>query len=74
MLMDCQTCPVRGQHCDECVVTVLLQIEGRAVLPLVEAERRAVSVFVEAGLVSHRAASRAPLKENLRPAALRRAR
>ncbi|MFZ2516842.1 MAG: hypothetical protein WAW82_14375 [Candidatus Lutibacillus vidarii] len=67
MLMDCQTCPVRGQHCDECVVTVLLQIEGRAVLPLDEAERRAVSVFVEAGLVSHRAASRV-VAERVTPA------
>ena len=67
MLMDCQTCPVRGQHCDECVVTVLLQIEGRAVLPLDEAERRAVSVFVDAGLVSRRGAGRV-VAERVAPA------
>lgn len=24
MIVDCMTCPVRGQQCDDCVVTVLL--------------------------------------------------
>lgn len=49
MIVDCMTCPVRGQRCDDCVVTVLLA-PGSAELPLDAAERRAVSVFVSAGL------------------------
>ena len=51
MIVDCMTCPVRGQRCDGCVVTVLLS-PGSAELPLDAAERRAVSMLVGAGLAS----------------------
>ena len=51
MIVDCMTCPVRGERCDECVVTMLLAT-GPAELPLDAAESRAVSMFVGAGLVS----------------------
>jgi hypothetical protein len=51
MIVDCMTCPVRGQRCDDCVVTVLLA-PWSAELPLDAAETSAVSMFVGAGLVS----------------------
>ena len=64
MIVDCMTCPVRGQRCDDCAVTVLLagtMTSGPQVLPdtgslvtelrLDAAERRVVSMFVGAGLV-----------------------
>lgn len=50
MIVDCISCPVRGQRCDDCVVTVLLAT-GSAELKLDAAERRAVSMLVGAGLV-----------------------
>lgn len=59
MVVECQTCPVQGVRCDDCVVTALgglpvfVQHEPRHEdeLPLDAAERRAVSRFVAAGLV-----------------------
>ena len=51
MIVDCVTCPVRGQRCDDCVVTALFA-PGSAELPLDAAENRAVAMFVGAGLVS----------------------
>jgi hypothetical protein len=74
MIVDCVTCPVRGQRCGECAVTVLgasgsgehrvstghLGLPGLAPssarqsteLRLDPAEKRVVSMFVGAGLVS----------------------
>jgi len=49
MIVDCMACPVRGERCDGCVVTVLLE-PGSAELPLDASERRAVSILVGAGL------------------------
>jgi hypothetical protein len=69
MIVDCMSCPVRGQRCDDCAVTVLLARgsadlalptrhspaePSAAELPLDVAESRAVSMFVGAGLVSTR--------------------
>jgi hypothetical protein len=51
MIVDCMTCPVRGQRCDDCVVT-MLAAPGSAELPLDAGESRVVSMFVGAGLVS----------------------
>ncbi|GAA6525753.1 hypothetical protein [Intrasporangium sp. DVR] len=64
MLIDCQTCPVRDVHCADCMVTALGAIPvGAPVvdtgLPLDRAERRAVSVLVAAGLVTHETANAA---------------
>ncbi len=62
MIVDCMTCPVRGQNCDDCAVTVL-RAPGSAGrlspwdlrlsegLELDAAESRVVSIFVGAGLV-----------------------
>lgn len=56
MIIDCQTCPVRGLQCDDCMVPALLApLDAR--LPLDQAERAAVTRFVEAGLVSAAAAA-----------------
>ena len=56
MVMDCDTCPVRGLRCDDCVVTALGHLSVVALsdgeLLLDAAERRAVDRFVAAGLVS----------------------
>ncbi len=51
LTIDCTTCPVREQHCDDCMVTALLAPRA-AEVPLDPAERRAVSLFVSAGLVT----------------------
>ena len=63
MIVDCMTCPVRGQRCDDCAVTVLLapgsaehpSAAGPALsteLLLDAAESRVVSMFVGAGMVN----------------------
>ena len=51
MIVDCVTCPVRGQRCDDCVVTTLLA-PGTSELALDAAERRTVAMFIHAGLMS----------------------
>jgi hypothetical protein len=51
MIIDCQSCPVKDVHCDDCMVTALLAPQG-AQLSLDPAERSAVTRFVAAGLVS----------------------
>jgi len=56
MIVDCMTCPVRGERCDDCVVTMLLA-PGPVELPLDAVESRAVSVLVGAGLVSAESAA-----------------
>jgi hypothetical protein len=69
MIVDCMTCPVRGQGCHDCAVTVLLGLPGLAGLPsgaglgplddlpLDAAEKGVVSMFVGAGLVKAAAAA-----------------
>ena len=63
MIVDCMTCPVRDQRCDDCAVAVLLE-PGRAEnlvsgeLQLDAAESRVVSILVGAGLVNAGAAAR----------------
>jgi hypothetical protein len=56
MVVDCDTCPVRGTRCDDCVVTALghlpVVVLGDGELPLDAAERRAVDRFVAAGVVT----------------------
>lgn len=67
MIIDCRTCPVLGQRCDDCVVTVLStpgsakyltspEFQPSPGLQLDAAENKAVSMFVGAGLVSAGAA------------------
>jgi hypothetical protein len=91
MIIDCMTCPVRGQRCDDCLVTALysdtvtsgpeVRLDTRVPdthlrdsrlhdtqlrdtqlreteLQLDAAERRAVSMFVGAGLVKRGAVAK----------------
>lgn len=49
MLIDCDTCSVRGDGCSDCVVTVLLGMP--AVLELDDDETRAIDALAGSGLV-----------------------
>jgi hypothetical protein len=54
MLIDCDTCAVRGPACGDCVVTVLLGAPPAAVGDAVEldgAEQAAIAVLAGSGLV-----------------------
>ncbi|MBA3292986.1 MAG: hypothetical protein H0T40_04425 [Geodermatophilaceae bacterium] len=54
MLIDCDTCQVRGAACRDCVVTVLLGPPaglGSDILELDEVEQAAVNTLAEAGLI-----------------------
>jgi hypothetical protein len=50
MLIDCDTCEVRGAACQDCVISVFLQIAPRPV-ELEPAEVDAVDALAAAGLV-----------------------
>lgn len=50
MLIDCDTCSVRGDACRDCVVTVILDISA-APVELDEAEQYAVGSLAAVGLV-----------------------
>lgn len=50
MLIDCDTCSIRGAGCRDCVVTVILNNPAQPV-ELDEAERQAVDSLAAAGLV-----------------------
>jgi hypothetical protein len=69
MLIDCDTCKVRGQACGECVVNLLFgeapTVGGAAVDAGGAAERRAMQVLVDAGFevtVLSREDLRSPLR------------
>ena len=47
--IDCDTCVVRGLHCHDCVVTVLLGPPPE--LTIDDDERRALDVLADSGLV-----------------------
>jgi hypothetical protein len=53
MLIDCDTCAVRGRACGDCVVTVLLGAEPGSASPvdLDSAERAAIEALAGSGLV-----------------------
>ena len=53
MIVTCDTCPVRGLRCDDCVVTALatISVGPPGERPLDAKERRAVGLFVSAGLL-----------------------
>ncbi len=57
MFVDCDSCPVAGSACADCAMRVLLDVPLRG-LRLDAVERRAVDVFVGAGLIGADAASR----------------
>jgi hypothetical protein len=50
MLIDCDTCAVRGLACGDCVVSVLLGAPPSGV-ELDETERHALAVLADAGMV-----------------------
>ena len=53
MLIDCETCSVRGIACPDCVISVLLETPHAPInaIDLDESERNAVSVFAASGLL-----------------------
>jgi hypothetical protein len=52
MLIDCGTCTVRGDACADCVVTFLtIPVRSAGPPELDEAERGAIAVLAEQGLV-----------------------
>jgi hypothetical protein len=50
MIVDCDRCKVRGNACQDCVITLLLGAPPAAV-ELKGAERRALDTLAEAGIV-----------------------
>jgi hypothetical protein len=52
MIVDCDRCQVRGSACQDCVITVLLGAPPGAV-ELDGAERSALDILAEAGMVPH---------------------
>lgn len=58
MIVDCQTCPVRGTHCEDCVVTAMLTLSTHD-LPVDRAEHDALATLVGVGLVHPDEAARA---------------
>jgi hypothetical protein len=52
MLIDCDSCVVKGAACGGCVVSVMLGAPPAGV-ELDEAERRALEVLADAGVVPH---------------------
>ncbi len=50
MIIDCDTCRVRGPACGDCVVTVMLGLPGTR-HSLDVAEQRAIGVLAASGLV-----------------------
>jgi hypothetical protein len=52
VVVDCDTCVVRGPACDDCVVTVLLGMPApERPVELDPAEQAAIGVLAESGLV-----------------------
>jgi len=53
VLIDCETCSVRGIACPDCVISVLLHASPDPAngVDLDESERNAVSVFAASGLL-----------------------
>lgn len=53
MLIDCDDCAMRDLRCDECVVTVVLRSPASHAsrLEVDDAERQALSVLADSGLV-----------------------
>ncbi|MBX6372241.1 MAG: hypothetical protein IRZ02_08305 [Acidothermus sp.] len=51
MLIDCEACPARGRACGECVIPLILDSPIDLPVDLDDAERRAISVLAEAGLL-----------------------
>lgn len=49
MIVDCDTCAVRGDACKDCVITVLLGAPPS--VELGSPERRAIDALAEAGMV-----------------------
>jgi len=51
MLIECDSCEVRGRECGGCVVTALLGTPEADGLDIDEGERRALDVLADVGLV-----------------------
>jgi hypothetical protein len=54
MIIDCDSCDVRGAACGDCVIGVLLGVpaeDGSPVVQLNVSERRALDILADQGLV-----------------------
>jgi hypothetical protein len=51
MEINCETCPVRETHCADCVVNLFLE-QPRVRTNLLPAEKAALEVLVDSGLVA----------------------
>jgi len=51
MMIDCDTCTVRGAACGDCIVTFLTIPVRAGPVDLDEAERTAIGVLADSGLV-----------------------
>ena len=51
MNVDCETCPVQGLRCEDCVITALF-VPGSFELPMDAADTNAVAPFVRAAPMS----------------------
>jgi hypothetical protein len=52
MMIDCDTCTVRGDACSDCVVTFLtIPVRARTTVELDAAEQDAIAVLAGSGLV-----------------------
>lgn len=68
LIVECRTCPVRGQACRECIVPVVLA-QPHGWLPLDDREHRAVSVLCTAGLIARSEVGAARARPETWPAA-----
>ncbi|MFN2517952.1 MAG: hypothetical protein ABR604_02750 [Jatrophihabitantaceae bacterium] len=63
MLIDCDTCSVRGRACRDCVVTVILNISTRPV-ELDEVEQSALGSLAAVGLLPPLRVTLGPIPES----------
>ncbi|ASW56078.1 hypothetical protein [Plantactinospora sp. KBS50] len=69
MLIDCDTCAVRGRSCDGCLVSALIEAPDGG---LTAAEERAIEAFARAGFDVEVLAAPAPVAAPLTGRARRR--
>ena len=71
MLIDCDTCAVRGVACSGCLVNALIETPAE-VAGLTAAERQAIEVFARAGFEVEVVAQPATTQRGRRPGSRRR--
>lgn len=51
MIVDCDTCQVRGRACGDCVISALLGVPDARPTALDDEERRVLGLFADSGLL-----------------------